>query len=62
LLPEAPGSGVELVADAEKKFPFTRRTINTRLHIDGSVVEQQPMEALRIPFEGALPPQKEFGL
>ena len=40
LLPEAPGIGVELVEDAEKKFPFKRRTINTRLHIDGSIVDQ----------------------
>lgn len=40
LLPEAPGIGVELVKDVEKKFPFKRRTINTRLHVDGSIVDQ----------------------
>ena len=40
LLPEAPGIGVELVDDAEVKFPFKRRTINTRLHVDGSIVDQ----------------------
>lgn len=40
LLPEAPGIGVELVEDVEKKFPFKRRTINTRLHMDGSIVDQ----------------------
>ena len=40
LLPTAPGIGVDLVDDAEIKFPFKRRTINTRLHIDGSIVDQ----------------------
>lgn len=40
LLSDKPGIGVDLVEDAEKKFPFKRRTINTRLHIDGSIVDQ----------------------
>lgn len=40
LLPETPGIGIELVEDAEIKFPFKRRTINTRLHVDGSIVDQ----------------------
>ena len=40
LLPTAPGIGVELVDDAEIKFPFKRRAINTRLHVDGSIVDQ----------------------
>ncbi|MGE4352574.1 MAG: mandelate racemase/muconate lactonizing enzyme family protein [Oscillospiraceae bacterium] len=40
LLPESPGIGVTLVEDVEKKFPFKRRTINTRLHEDGSIVDQ----------------------
>ena len=40
LLPETPAIGVELVEDVEKKYPFKRRTINTRLHIDGSIVDQ----------------------
>lgn len=40
LLPEAPGIGVDLVEDVEKKFPFKRRTIATRLHVDGSIVDQ----------------------
>jgi galactonate dehydratase len=39
-LPIAPGIGIELVDDAEILFPYKRRTINTRLHIDGSVVDQ----------------------
>jgi galactonate dehydratase len=40
LLPETPGIGVDLAEDAEIKFPFRRRTINTRLHVDGSIVDQ----------------------
>lgn len=40
LLPETPGIGVDLVDDAEIKFPFKRRTISTRLHLDGSIVDQ----------------------
>ncbi|WP_071430033.1 mandelate racemase/muconate lactonizing enzyme family protein [Angelakisella massiliensis] len=40
LLPQTPGIGVELVDDVETKFPFKRRSINTRLHIDGSIVDQ----------------------
>ncbi len=40
LLPEGPGIGVDLVEDAEKKFPFKPRPIVTRLHVDGSIVDQ----------------------
>ena len=40
LLPEGPGIGVSLQPDIETKFPFKRRTINTRLHEDGSIVDQ----------------------
>jgi len=40
LLPTASGIGVDLVENAENLFPFKRRTINTRLHIDGSIVDQ----------------------
>ena len=36
----APGIGIDLVEDVEKKFPFKRRKINTRLHVDGSIVDQ----------------------
>ncbi len=39
-LPTAPGIGVDLVPDVEKKFPFIRRKILTRLHEDGSIVDQ----------------------
>ena len=38
--PETPGIGIDLVEGAESKFPFNRREINTRLHIDGSIVDQ----------------------
>lgn len=37
---DAPGIGVELVEDVEIKFPFKRRAIYTRLHEDGSIVDQ----------------------
>lgn len=40
LLPEAPGIGVDLIDDVQIKYPFKRRTINTRLNIDGSIVDQ----------------------
>ena len=40
LLSDAPGIGVELVEEVEKKFPFKRRAITTRLHVDGSIVDQ----------------------
>ena len=40
LLPEGPGIGVDLQPNIETRFPFKRRTINTRLHEDGSIVDQ----------------------
>lgn len=40
LLPESPGIGVSLVEDVEKRFSFRRRAIHTRLHEDGSIVDQ----------------------
>lgn len=39
-LPEKPGIGIDLVDEIKEKFPYKRRVINTRLHIDGSVVDQ----------------------
>lgn len=39
-LPEGNGIGSELVPDVEQLFPFKRRKIATRLHIDGSIVDQ----------------------
>ena len=40
LLPDAPGIGVELRADAAARFPYKPREVQTRLHVDGSVVDQ----------------------
>jgi galactonate dehydratase len=40
VIPDAPGIGVELVEGAEEMFPYKRRPLLTRLHRDGSVVDQ----------------------
>jgi galactonate dehydratase len=40
LIPDAPGIGVELVENAVELFPFRRRPVMTRLHRDGSMVDQ----------------------
>ncbi len=37
---DAPGLGVTLRPDAAERFPRRRRNLKTRLHIDGSVVDQ----------------------
>ena len=39
-IPDRPGIGVELADDAAEKHPFKSRKRNTRLNIDGSVVDQ----------------------
>lgn len=39
-IPDAPGIGIELEPDAMERFPFKGRGKNTRLHVDGSVVDQ----------------------
>jgi len=39
-IPDAPGIGVELADDAMEKHPFIERVRHTRLHVDGSVVDQ----------------------
>jgi galactonate dehydratase len=39
-IPDAPGIGIELAEDAPERFPYRPRTIATRLHVDGSVVDQ----------------------
>ena len=39
-LPTAPGLGIELVPDVERKFPPVTRPIRMRPHIDGSMVDQ----------------------
>ncbi len=40
IIPDKPGIGVELVDDVDKKFPYKRRQIVTRLAEDGSVIDQ----------------------
>ena len=39
-IPGAPGIGVELVPDVERKFPYRPRPISMRPHVDGSMVDQ----------------------
>jgi galactonate dehydratase len=38
-IPDAPGIGVTLVADAERRFPYRARPIRMRPHLDGSMVD-----------------------
>ena len=40
IVPDAPGIGVELADDAQERHPPTPREIGTRLHLDGSVIDQ----------------------
>ena len=40
IVPDAPGIGIELSEDAARKFPPRPREVETRLHVDGSVVDQ----------------------
>ncbi|MBI4306124.1 MAG: mandelate racemase/muconate lactonizing enzyme family protein, partial [Chloroflexi bacterium] len=40
VLSDKPGIGVELRPDAAKKWPYKMRAVDTRLHLDGSVVDQ----------------------
>ena len=40
VIPDAPGIGIELAPDAREKYPPKPRPIGTRLHVDGSVVDQ----------------------
>jgi galactonate dehydratase len=40
IIPGAPGIGIELAEDAAERFPYKPRQIVTRLHRDGSVVDQ----------------------
>ncbi len=40
VIPDVPGIGVTLAEDAEQRFPFRPRQVKTRLHADGSVVDQ----------------------
>lgn len=40
IIPDAPGIGIELAPDAARRYPPKPRPIGTRLHVDGSVVDQ----------------------
>lgn len=40
LVPDAPGIGIELADDAAERHPYRPREVMTRLHVDGSVVDQ----------------------
>src|SRR5215208_6360845 len=40
LVPTAPGIGIELAPDAAEKHPYKMRWVGTRLHADGSVIDQ----------------------
>ena len=40
VIPDGPGIGIELVEDAADLHPYRPREVKTRLHVDGSVVDQ----------------------
>ena len=40
VVPDKPGIGVELAEDAAERHPYRMRWVGTRLHVDGSVVDQ----------------------
>ncbi len=40
IIPDAPGIGIELAEDAAERHPYRPRKVHTRLHVDGSVVDQ----------------------
>ncbi len=40
IIPDAPGIGIELAPDAAEKHPYKMRWVGTRLHADGSVIDQ----------------------
>jgi galactonate dehydratase len=40
IVPDAPGIGIELADDAQERYPPRPREVETRLHVDGSVVDQ----------------------
>jgi galactonate dehydratase len=40
IIPDAPGIGIELAEDAPERYPYRPRPVKTRLHVDGSVVDQ----------------------
>ena len=40
VIPDSPGIGIALAEDAAERWPYKPREVNTRLHLDGSVVDQ----------------------
>lgn len=40
IIPDTPGIGIELKPDAVEKCPMKPREVETRLHADGSVIDQ----------------------
>ena len=40
IIPDSPGIGIELADDALEKYPPIPKEVDTRLHLDGSVVDQ----------------------
>ncbi|MFH1639844.1 MAG: mandelate racemase/muconate lactonizing enzyme family protein [Chloroflexota bacterium] len=40
VIPDSPGIGVELAPDARERYPFKPRGVVSRLHTDGSVIDQ----------------------
>ena len=40
IIPDAPGIGITLAEDAAERYPYRKRTVHTRLHVDGSVIDQ----------------------
>jgi len=40
IIPDEPGLGIELAEDAQERYPYRPRMVRTRLHVDGSVVDQ----------------------
>jgi len=40
IIPDAAGIGIELAPDAAEKHPYRMRWVGTRLHADGSVIDQ----------------------
>jgi len=40
IIPDEPGIGIELAEDAFERYPYKPRDVKTRLHVDGSVVDQ----------------------
>jgi galactonate dehydratase len=40
VIPDVPGIGIELAEDAAERYPYRPRKVHTRLHVDGSVMDQ----------------------